>query len=101
MPWNASSAIGSRQGSIVHGPGFAGSVGGFSVSAGAPSSLPPVGAGPSSVGRRASRIPSASPLVGRGRQRFSSLDYPPGEADDELLDGRPISDDQSLDDFQL
>ena len=101
MPWNASSAIGSRQGSIVHGRGFAGSIGGFSVSAGARSSLPPVGAGPSSVGRRASRIPSASPLVGRGRQRFSSLDIPQGEDDDELLGGRPISDDQALDDFQL
>ena len=101
MPWNVSSAIGSRQGSIVHGRGFASSIGGFSASAGAPSSLPPVGVGPSSVGRRASRIPSASPLVGRGRQRHSSLELPPGDDDDELLGGRRISDDQALEDFQL
>ncbi len=51
--------------------------------------------------RRASRIPSASPLVGRGRQRYSSLEIPAGEDDDELLGGRHISDDQAVDDFQL
>ena len=96
-----SSAIGSRQDSVVHGRGFAGSIGGFPTSAGAPSSLPPVGAGPGSVGRRTSRIPSASPLVARGRQRYSSLEIPPGEDDDELLGGRNISDDQVLEDFQL
>lgn len=95
MPWNISSAIGSRQGSVVHGRGFAGSIGGFPTSAGVPSSLP------LSLDRRASRIPSASPLVGRGRQRYSSLELPPGEDDDELLGGRHMSDDQALDDFQL
>lgn len=101
MPWNISSAIGSCQGSIVHGRGFAGSIGGFPTSAGASSSLPPVGAGPGSVGRRASRITSASPLIGRGRQRYSSLDILPGGDDDELLGIPQISDDQALHDFQL
>ena len=101
MPWNVSSAIGSRHGSVVHGRGFAGSIGGFSASAGAPSSLPPVGAAPSSVGRRASRFHSVSPLVGRGRQRYNSLEIPPGKDDDGLFGGRPISDDQTVDDFQL
>lgn len=100
MPWNISSAIGSRQGSIARGHGFAGSIGGFPTSAGAPSSLPPIG-GAGSLDRRASRIPSASPLLGRGRQRYSSLEIPPGEDDDELLGGRHISDDQAVDDFQL
>lgn len=93
--------MGSRQGSIARGRGFASSLGGFPTSAGAPSSLPPGGAGPSSVDRRASRIPSASPLVGRGAHRYSSLEFPIGDDDDELLGGRPISDDQALDDFQL
>lgn len=54
-----------------------------------------------SLDRRASRLPSASPLVSRGRQRYSSLELPPGEDDDEILGGRHISDDQALDDFQL
>ncbi|KAF6219582.1 hypothetical protein HO133_004051 [Letharia lupina] len=101
MPWNISSAVGSRQGSVIRGRGFAGSIGGFPTSAGAPSSLPPVAAGPSSQDRRASRILSASPLLGRGRQRYSSLENFPVEDDDELLGGRQISDDQALDDFQL
>ena len=101
MPWNMSSVIGSRQGSVLHGRGFAGSIGGFPTSAGAPSSSLPLGAGPSSAGRRASRLPSASPLVGRGLQRYSSLEIPPGDDDDGLLGGRHISDDQALDDFQL
>ncbi|CAD6589209.1 MAG: hypothetical protein ASARMPREDX12_003693 [Alectoria sarmentosa] len=101
MPWNISSTIGSRQGSIVPGRGFASSIGGFPTSAGAPSSLLPVSAGPSSLDRRASRITSASPLVNRGRRRYSSIEVPPGEGDDELLGGRHISDDQAHDDFQL
>ena len=100
MPWNSSSAIGSRQGSITQGRGFASSIGGFPTSAGAPSSLPPVGRA-GSLDRRASRIPSASPLVGRGRLRHSSLEIPPAEDDEELLGGRLISDDQAVDDFQL
>ena len=101
MPWNMSSATGSRQGSVFHGRGFAGSIGGIPTSTGASGSLPRTGAGPSSAGRRASRIPSASPLIGRDRQRHSSLEIPSGEGDDLLLGGRHLSDDQALDDFQL
>ena len=101
MPWNISSATGSRQGSVLHGRGFASSIGGFPTSAGASSSLPRIGAGPSSTRRRTSRMPSASPLIGRDRQRYSSLEIPPGEDDDQLLGGRNLSDDQALDDFQL
>ena len=101
MPWNISSATGSRQGSVLHGRGFASSVGGFPTSAGASSSLPRIGAGPSSADRRVSRMPSASPLIGRDRHRYSSLEISPGEDDDQLLGGRHLSDDQALDDFQL
>ena len=104
MPWMPSSALGSlgsHQGSIVHGRGFASSVGGFLTSAGAPSSLPGIGgAGPSSIDRRTSRIPSASPLVGRGRERYSSLELPIHEDDDDLLSGRLASSDHALDEFQ-
>ncbi len=102
FPWNVSSALGSRQGSIARGHGFASSVGGFPNSAGPPSSLPGIGgAAPSSLDRRASRIPSASPLDSRGRERYSSLEAPPHEDDDELVDGHLNSSDQALDDFQL
>ena len=46
-------------------------------------------------------MPSASPLDNRGRGRYSSLELPPHEDDDELL-GLPLnSGDQALDDFQL
>lgn len=34
-----------------------------------------------SLDRRASRVPSASPLVGRGVHRFSSIELPPDEGD--------------------
>ena len=102
FPWNVSSALGSRHGSVARGHGFASSVGGFPTSAGQPSSLPGVGgAAPSSLDRRASRIPSASPLDSRGRGRYSSLELPPHEDEDELLGGRLNSGDQALDDFQL
>ena len=100
MPWNLSSAIGSRQGSVAHGRGFSDSVGGFPTSAGA-SSVPLVGTGAGSVGRRASRVPSASPLGRRGRQHYSSLEVSPAENDDELLGGQRIFGDQSTGDFQL
>lgn len=40
---------------------------------------------PSSLDRRTSRITSASPLLGRGPQRYSSLELPIPENDDELL----------------
>ena len=101
MPWNISSAMGSRQASIIHGRGFAGSIGGFPSSAGGRSSLPSVAAGPTSLDRRASRMPSASPLVGRGHQRHNSLELPPGEDEDDLLGGRNVSYDPGFDDFQL
>ena len=102
FPWNVSSALGSRHGSVARGHGFASSVGGFPTSAGQPSSLPGLGgAAPSSLDRRASRIPSASPLDNRGRGRYSSLELPHHEDDDELLGGRLNSSDQALDDFQL
>lgn len=104
MPWMPSSAlgsVGSHQGSTVHGRGFASSVGGFPTSAGAPSSLPGIGgAGPSSIDRRTSRIPSASPLVGRGRERYSSLELPIHEDDDDILSGGLASRDHALEEFQ-
>ena len=102
FPWNVSSALGSRPGSTVRGRGFASSIGGFPTSAGAPSSVPVMaGMRPSSLDRRASRLRSSSPLMGRGSARYGSIEIPIGNAGDDLLGGQRISDDQGLDDFQL
>ncbi|KAL9594620.1 MAG: hypothetical protein Q9179_005313 [Wetmoreana sp. 5 TL-2023] len=95
FPWNRSaSARGSRsrQSSLARGfaPGFGSSIGGFATSGGRPSSIP---LGPSSLDRRASRITSASPLVGRGgpqEQRYSDLEIPQFD-DTELLGGPSTS----------
>ncbi|KAL8949608.1 MAG: hypothetical protein Q9222_004293 [Ikaeria aurantiellina] len=98
FPWNRSaSARDSRPGSDLGGQGFGSSIGGFTVSGGPPSSLPGVG-GPGSMDRRASRITSASPLIGRGRERYDELDMPQFD-DDELLGGPSGS--IAGDDFQL
>ena len=84
MPWNISASLrGSRAGSIARG-GPA-SITGFPTSAGQPGSLPS-GVITGSLDRR-SRVTSASPLVGRGRERFSSIDLPIQEAHDELAGG--------------
>ncbi|KAL9029451.1 MAG: hypothetical protein Q9196_002310 [Gyalolechia fulgens] len=97
FPWNRSASLrGSRQGSIAQGHGFAGSIGGFATSGGRPSSLPPI-AGPGSMNRRASRLTSASPLVGRGPERYSGLDIPQFD-DNDLLGGPSTS--VAGDDFQ-
>jgi len=103
MPWNLSASIhGSRAGSLARGAPFhpPSSIGGFpSASAGQPSSiLPPL---PGSLDRR-SRLTSASPLVGRGRDRFSSIDLPiPEAADDDIPAGADVSSLGAVDDFQL
>ncbi|KAL8974252.1 MAG: hypothetical protein Q9197_001505 [Variospora fuerteventurae] len=97
FPWNRSASIReSRQGSITWGQGFASSVGGFGTSGGRPSSLPPI-MGPGSLDRRASRITSASPLIGRGREPHSDLDVP--QFDDIELLGPSTS--AAGDDFQI
>jgi len=105
MPWNLSASIhGSRAGSLARGAPFhpPSSIGGFpSASAGQPSSIiPPL---PGSLDRRQSRLTSASPLVGRGRDRFSSIDLPIPEAAaaDEILAGADVSSLGAVDDFQL
>ena len=46
-------------------------------------------------------MPSASPLIGRGSVRYSSLELPIAADDHELLGGRRISESQALDEFQL
>jgi len=104
MPWNLSASIhGSRAGSLARGAPFQppSSIGGFpSASAGQPSSIvPPL---PGSLDRR-SRLTSASPLVGRGRDRFSSIDLPIPEAADneEIPPGADVSSLGAVDDFQL
>ncbi|KAL9126016.1 MAG: hypothetical protein Q9217_004867 [Psora testacea] len=94
-PWNTTvSALASRQGSSIargHAGGLTSSVGGFPTSAAGPSPFPGIGVG--SHDRRGSRIMSASPLIGRGQQRYSSLEIPIGD-DDELLGAPPpVSDD--------
>ncbi|KAL8679683.1 MAG: hypothetical protein Q9186_004045 [Xanthomendoza sp. 1 TL-2023] len=98
MPWNRSaSARDSRYGSVGHGQGFGSSIGGFATSGGRPSSLPIVG-GPGSMDRRASRITSASPLIGRGREGYSDLEVPQFD-ENELLGGPSTS--VAGDEFQL
>ena len=99
FPWNTTaSAMASRQGSR-HGSSvarshvlgsFPPSIRGFPTSAAGPPSItgPQVG----SLDRRASRLASASPLVGRGSHRFSSLELPCG--DDDLGAVPPFSNDQ-------
>ena len=72
FPWNLSSrqtSIASRQ------HPFSGSLGGGLASS--------VGGPPGSFDRRASRITSASPLLGRGLHRFSSLELPAHDDDDD------------------
>jgi len=105
MPWNiTASVLGSRHGSsAARGRGFPSSIGGFPTSAGGPSSARGIEGGPAgSLSRRASRITSASPLVGRGRERLSSLELPEHGDEDELLGGLLVSDDQQVsDDFQV
>ena len=47
-------------------------------------------------------MPSASPLVGRGRQRYSSLERPLAADDhDEMLGDPRMSDNEALEEFQL
>lgn len=88
MPWNTTaSALGSRPGSIARGQqgplsaaaGFPSSIGGFASSV---SAIAPGATIPGSHDRR--RLTSASPLVGRGRQRFSSIELPIQEAGDDF-----------------
>ncbi|KAI4196754.1 MAG: hypothetical protein LQ348_002249 [Seirophora lacunosa] len=76
---------------------FASSVGGFGTSGGRPSSLPLV-TGAGSLDRRASRITSLSPLVGRGPEPYSDLDVPQFD-DNDLLGGPSTS--VAGDDFQI
>ena len=86
---------------MSRGRGYASSLGGFPTSAGGPSSAPHVPGIPGTLDRRGSRITSASPLVGRGLERLSSLELPTHEGDDDLLGARVSSSDQGGDDFQL
>ncbi len=97
----SASGAGSRQGSTARGRGFAGSVGGFRSSVGGPGSLPGTAVMPGSLDRRASRITSASPLIGRGLQRLSSLELPQHDDDDDFLGGPTVSSSYAADDFQL
>lgn len=105
FPWNTTaSAVASRHGSsIARGPGL-GSVGGFPSSIGGAPSLQ--GAPPGSFDRRGNRVTSASPLTGRGAPRYSSLEVPGGERDEQQAAGEPPSDDyqgfgDDYDSFQL
>lgn len=95
MPWNiTASAQGSRlASSVVRGLGFPLSVGGFPSSAGGPSSVPRVEGGPmGALSRRSSRRTSASPLLGRGEERLSSLELPEHGDETDFLGGPFASD---------
>ena len=94
MPWNVSSSV---------ARGYAGSLGGgMGTSGGRPSSLPHRASSviPGSLDRRASRITSASPLIGRGVEHLRSLELPTHEDEDELLGNRTIQGSEA-NDFEL
>lgn len=75
---------------------------GFTASGRGVSSVTAGGGGqPSSLERRASRITSASPLLGRGLERFSSLELLAHEDEDELLGGHDLPSSRATDNFQL
>ena len=96
FPWNLSvSATGSRPGSVTRPLGLPASVGRSGSLVG-----PGVGV-PTSLDRRTSRITSASPLLGRSGQRYSSLELPIPENDDELLGLQEMSASNEAEDFQL
>lgn len=94
FPWNRSASARdsrSRQGSLARGyGGFGSSVGGFGTSGGRQSSLPLIVGG--SLDRRASRITSASPLIGRSRPtKAPRSDDIPQFDDNDLLGGPSTS----------
>lgn len=86
---------------MVRGFDFPSSAG-FTASGRGAGSVMTGGAGPpSSMDRRASRITSASPLLGRGLERYSSLELLAPEDEDELLGGHAGSSSGATDRFQL
>ncbi len=89
------SATGSRPGSLARAFGLPSSVGRTA------SLIGPLGGAPGSLDRRASRMTSASPLLGRGQQRYSSLEIPIPENDDDLLGLQAMSASNEAEDFQL
>lgn len=102
FPWNSALAMRSRPGSVARGIGFPSSVGGFSASGGRLSSIIGAGVGPpSSLDRRANRVTNASPLHGRGLERYSSLELPTHHDDEELLGGQDVSGSKGPEEFHL
>ena len=108
MPWNISSRAGShhsrqtsRQGSVALPAPILSSAGGFPRSAGGDSHRRfPSSIGPRSFDRRASRLPSASPLHSRGSIREGSITLPTAAGDDDEGLYLP-SDDPALQEFEL
>ncbi|KAG8528697.1 uncharacterized protein KY384_006384 [Bacidia gigantensis] len=79
FPWNTTaSALASRHGSSIAHSHVPSNIGGFPSSAGgtAPPTTLPL--------RQGSHIPTASPLIGRGSHRFSSLKLPSDDGNGEL-----------------
>ncbi|MCJ1260411.1 hypothetical protein MMC22_000272 [Lobaria immixta] len=102
FPWNVTtSAAGSRPGSVARGFDFPSSAGFTGTGRGASSVIAGVGGQPSSLDRRASRIASASPLLGRGLERYSSLEILAHEDEEELLGGHDLPSSRATDNFQL
>lgn len=95
------SAAGSRPGSVARGFDFPSSAGFTGTGRGASSVIAGVGGQPSSLDRRASRITSASPLLGRGLERYSSLEILAHENEEELLGGHDLPSSRATDNFQL
>lgn len=102
FPWNVSASVaGSRPGSVARGFDFPSSAGFTASGRGASSVIAAGGGQPSSLDRRASRITSASPLLGRGQERYSSLEILAHEDEDELLGGHDLPSSRATDNFQL
>ena len=74
---------------------------GFTATGRGASSVIIAGGQPSSLDRRASRITSASPLLGRGLERYSSLELRAPGDEDEHLGGHDLPSSRATDNFQL
>ena len=81
FPWNMTASLqGSRQSSVMRGRIHSSSAGGLPNSRGPPGSIRGISAPRhSSIDRRVSRLTSASPLTGRGRPQYSSLEFSAGD----------------------
>lgn len=104
LPWNiTASHTGSRQSSVARNSRHQIGIGGFPSSVGAlhSSAIRLSGIRPGSLERRTSRIPSASPLVGRGQRQHNNLHASQTGGDDFPGGGTGELDIPTLEEFEL